>query len=159
MKNITKSIGIVIIGLTINCSQKTAPTSLGGERIGKTVELKNKSVIWEAFDTLSTIAKTEIKSENLQGLWKAYKGVLCFGEWVKAMELTKPMIIEVKDDTYRRNSDGDFEKFTIKDNLIIKITETNIDTGIINKITPAELTISWKDKLNYTRYYYTKEKK
>jgi hypothetical protein len=155
-KNITKIIGIVIIGLTISCSPKTAPTSSKGERVGETVEVKNKSIDWEAFDHLSTIAKTDIKIENLQGVWKAYKGVYRFGEHVNAMELTKPMIIEVKDDTYRRNSDGVFEKFTIEDNLIIKINETKVDTGIINKISPTELTISWKNKSNYTRYYYTK---
>jgi hypothetical protein len=64
--------------------------------------------------------------------------------------------MEVKDDTYRRNSKSVFEQFSIKDNLIIKVNEAKIDTGIINKISATELTISWKDKSNYTRYYYIK---
>ena len=72
------------------------------------------------------------------------------------MELTKPVIFEVKDNEYRRNASKDFKKFILNRNLIIKADETKIDTGIINKITPAELTISWKNKSNYTRYYYKK---
>lgn len=153
---IKKIIGLIIIGLTISCSPKTAPTSSKGERVGETVEVKNKNIDWEAFDPSSTIAKTDIKIANLQGLWNAYKGVYRFGENINAMELTKPMILEVKDDAYRRNSEGVFEKFSVKDNLIIKATEAKVDTGIINKISPTELTISWKNKSNYTRYYYTK---
>ena len=156
MQQIKKLIGLITIGMAISCSPKTSPTSSKGERVGETVEVKNKNIDWEAFDPSSTIAKTDIKIENLQGLWNAYKGVYRFGEKINAMELTKPMIMEVKDDTYRRNSEGVFEKFSIKDNLIIKVTEAKIDTGIINKISPKELTISWKNKSNYTRYYYTK---
>lgn len=155
-QEIKKIIGLIIIGLTISCSPKTAPTSSQGERVGETVEVKNKNIDWEAFDPTSTISKTEIKTQDLQGLWNAYKGVYRFGENINAMELTKPMIMEVKDDTYRRNSEGVFEKFSIKDNLILKGHEAKVDTGIINKITPTELTISWKNKTNYTRYYYKK---
>ena len=151
-----KIIGLIILGLTISCSPMTAPTSSKGEKVGKTVEVKNKNIDWEEYDAASTIAKTEIKIENLQGLWNAYKGVYRFGDNINAMELTKPIIIEVKDDTYRRKSGGVFEKFSIKDNLILKTTEAEVDTGIINKITPIELTISWKNKSNYTRYYYKK---
>lgn len=155
-KEINPFVGLMIIGLTISCSPKTAPTSSKGQRVGETIEVQNKNIDWEEFDLSSTIAKTEIKTENLQGLWNAYKGVYRFGDKINAMELTKPMIIEVKDDTYRRNSDGVFEKFSLKDNLILKVTEAKVDTGIINKISPTELTISWKNKSNYTRYYYTK---
>jgi hypothetical protein len=118
--------------------------------------VNNKNIDWEAFDSISTISKTEIKFQDLKGLWNAYEGVYRFGDIINAMELTKPMIMEVKDDTYRRNSESVFEKFSIKDNLILKATESKVDTGIINKITQTELTISWKDKSNYTRYYYKK---
>jgi hypothetical protein len=155
-QEIKKIILLIIIGLTFSCSPKIAPTSSKGERVGETVEVKDKNIDWEAFDPSSTIAKTDIKIENLQGLWKAYKGVYRFGDNINAMELTKPMIMEVKDDTYRRNSKSVFEQFSIKDNLIIKVNEAKIDTGIINKISATELTISWKDKSNYTRYYYIK---
>ena len=153
---IKKIIGLVIIGLSISCSPKTASTSSKGERIGETVQAKDKNIDWEAFDPSSTIAKSDIKIENLQGLWNAYKGVYRFGDNINAMELTKPMIMEVKDDMYRRNSEGRFEKFSLIDNLIIKESEAKVDTGIINKISPTELIISWKNKSNYTRYYYQK---
>jgi len=84
------------------------------------------------------------------------QGVYKLGDYVNAMELTKPFIMEVKDDTYRRNSEEPFEKYTLKDNLIIKTNDSKVDTGIINKITATELTISWKDNSNYTRYFYKK---
>jgi hypothetical protein len=155
-KEIRRIVGPFLIGLTIVCSAGTALTSTAEARIAETVEIENGEIDWEEFDTSSTIAKTAIKIENLQGLWKAYKGLFRFGEKVNSMQLTKPMIMEVKDDTYRRNPEGEFEKFSIRDNLIIKATETKTDTGIINKITSTELTISWKNKSNYTRYYYTK---
>ncbi|MGI4887007.1 MAG: hypothetical protein ACRYFR_18775 [Janthinobacterium lividum] len=155
-KVIAKFIELITVGLTISCSPKVASTSSKGERVGETVEVNNKNIDWEAFDQLSSIAKSDIRSENLQGLWNAHKGVYRFGEHINAMELTEPMIMEVKEDTYRRNSKGLFEKFTIKNNLIVKATESKIDTGIVNKITATELTISWKDKSNYTRYYYKK---
>jgi hypothetical protein len=152
---IKKVIVLFFLGLSISCIHKTS-TSSKGERVGETVEVDNKEIDWEAFDPSSTISKTEIKSENLQGLWKAYKGIYRFDQHINGMELTEPMIIEVKEDTYRRNLNREFEEYIIKDNLILKVTEEKVDTGIINKITPNELTISWKDNLNYTRYYYTR---
>jgi hypothetical protein len=153
---IKRIIGLIIISLSISCSPKSKPNSSKGERVGETVEVKNKNIDWEAFDQTSTIAQTNIKTENLQGLWKAFKGVYRFGTYNNAMELTKPMLMEVKEDTYRRSSDGAFEKFTIKDNLLLKVTEGKVDTGIVNKISSTELTISWKNNSNYTRYFYTK---
>ena len=155
-KGIGTIVGFIIVGLTAGCSPKTAPTSSKGERVGETVEVTNKNIDWEAFDPSSIIEKADIKVENLQGLWNAYKGVYRFEAHVNAMNLTKPMIMEVKEDTYRRNSTGVFEKFIVKDNMIIKVIEAKVDTGVINKITPTILTISWKDKSNYTRYYYQK---
>ena len=155
MKN-TFLIGSILTGLTISCSPKVNPTHLEGEKIGETVEVKDKNIDWEAYDISSITAKTEIKTQNLQGLWNAYKGVYRFGEYLNAMELTKPAIVEIKDDTYRRNLNSEFEKFTLKNNFIIAANNHVSDTGVINKITATELTISWKDKSNYTRYYYKK---
>jgi hypothetical protein len=154
--NIKNIIGIFLITLIISCSPKTKVSSSKGEKVGKTIEVNNKNIDWELFESSSTISKSEIKLEHLQGLWNAYKGVYKFGESVNAMELVKPMILEVKNDTYRRNSEGIFENFIIDNNMIIKKSESKIDTGIINKITPTELVVSWKNKANYTRYYYGK---
>lgn len=151
-----KIILLILIGLTISCSRKVSPSSSKGEKVGKTVQVKNKDIDWEEFDLSSTISKMDIKIENLDGLWNAYKGVYRFGDNINGMELVKPMIMEVKGNTYRRNSESAFEKFSIKDNLILQTTNAKVDTGIINKITPTELTISWKNKSNYTRYYYIK---
>jgi hypothetical protein len=145
-------IGIIFTFSTVNAQSK----SESGEKVGKTVKVKNKNIIWDAFDTTSFIAINKIEIKDLQGLWNANKGVYLFDGKVNAMELSEPFIMEVKDNTYRRNSKGAFNQFYLKDNLIIKNGETKIDTGIINKITPTELTISWKSKANYTRYYYKK---
>ena len=62
-------------------------------------------------------------------------------------------MIEVQNDTYRRNSNGEFETFNVENNILTKKTESKVEVGIINKITSKELTISWKNGSNYTRYY------
>jgi hypothetical protein len=117
---------------------------------------KDDKVAWEAFDSSSICSKTEITSTHLQGLWKAYEGLFKFGEVENSMKLTSPFIIEIKDTLYRRSPKSDFKRYTLKGNLIISERETKIDSGYINKITANELTISWKNQSNYTRYYYTK---
>ena len=156
-QELTKLIGVIILIFNVSTIFLFAQhNSYGGEKVGKTVKVKNKSIDWEAFDNTSSVAITEIKVYDLQGLWKAYKGLYKFGEFVNEMKLTQPFIIEVKNDTYRRHDGGTFGQFTLKGNLIIKLDGSIIDTGIINKITSTELTISWKDKANYTRYYYKK---
>ncbi len=105
--------------------------------------------IWEEFDTLSTFKRTEIINQALQGLWSAYKGVTLINGNIDGMELTIPLIIEFKGDKYRRNSNAAFGKFLLFENLIIK---QNNDTGIINKINVKTLTITWKDKSDYTSH-------
>ncbi|MCH8318040.1 MAG: hypothetical protein IIA88_06030 [Bacteroidetes bacterium] len=145
---------IFFIGATITCYAQTTTTK--GEKVGETIDLKDKNIDWEKFDTTSTFSKQKIKTENLQGLWKAYKGVYRFGEHVNAMELTTPYIIEIRNDTYRRKENGEFKKYKIQENLIIKEENGKVSRGIINKITETQLTISWKDGSNYTRYYYEK---
>jgi hypothetical protein len=151
-----KIFGFIIIGLIINFSSLKAQTDKKGERVGETIVLKDKERVidWEAYDSTSIMLKNEIKFSDLQGLWNTYKGVYRFDDNINSMELTVPFIFEVKNESYRRNAKRDFKKFIIKDNLIIQNLETKIDTGIINKITLTEMTISWKDKSNYTRYFY-----
>jgi hypothetical protein len=154
---IQKIIALIFIGLTICVTALNAQSkSRGGEKVGKTVKVKKKNIIWEAYDTTSIIPINQIESKYLEGLWSAYKGVYLFNGIVNAMDLTQPFIVEFKDNTYRRTLKSPFTQFSLKNNLILKISETKIDTGIINKITSKELTISWKDKSNYTRYYYEK---
>jgi hypothetical protein len=156
-QDVLKITGLIFIGLTLSFSTLNAQSkSRGGEKIGKTVKVKKKNISWEAYDTSSVISIDKIEPRYLQGLWSAYKGVYRFNGIVNAMELTEPFIVEFKDDTYRRTLKSTFTRFSITDNLIIKISGAKIDTGIINKITPTELTISWKDKSNFTRYYYEK---
>lgn len=110
----------------------------------------------EAYDTLSTISIDSINISVLQGYWEAYKGLYKFGDVINGMDLTKPMIVEFKDATYRRNTNSEFYDFKIEKNMIIKYNTDKVDIGFINKLTENELTISWKNNQNYTRYYYKK---
>jgi hypothetical protein len=125
-------------------------------KVGETVVSENKKIDWEMFDSSSTVPFDKIKSEDLQGLWKAFKGIYKFNEITNAMELTEPVIIEINGDTYRRNSKNVFEKYHLQKNIISYTHMNSSVTGIINKITSAELIITWKSGENYTRYYYTK---
>ncbi len=113
-------------------------------------------IAWEAYDTLSTFSIDSINISILQGYWEAYKGLYKFGDVINGMDLTKPMIVEVKDSTYRRNTNSEFYDFKIEKNMIIKYNTEKVDIGYINKLTENELTISWKNNQNYTRYYYKK---
>ena len=157
MKRKTKQISLLAILISaISCSPKVTSTTESVKKVGTTSEVKNKNIDWEAFDTTSSISKTNIKTENLQGLWKAYNGIYRFETYINSLQLTEPMVIDVKGETFRRNLAHTYIKFSIKDNLIFQANDNVIDTGIINKITSTELTISWKSNSNYTRYFYKK---
>ena len=147
---------LILIGILINANSIFAQTKTTGERVGETIEIKDKEIDWEAFDPNSLIIKSEINFKDLQGLWNAYEGIYRFDQHVNAMKLTQPYIIEVNGETYRRNSISAFKKFTIKDNIITSFDDSKVQIGIINKITQTELIISWKNNANYTRYYYKK---
>jgi hypothetical protein len=149
-------IGLLIYLLFIGCSPKTLPTSETTKTSGKLGPNDFKNIDWELYDPNSTVAKSEIRETNLQGLWKAYQGAFRLGDDVNTMNLTQPFIIEFKNSTYRRSSTDKFHPFTIKDNTISCTDEDEKDFGIINQISPNVLTISWKNGLNYTRYYYKK---
>lgn len=154
--NLTRISLLIMIGLALNYSRATAQAKINVEHVGQTVEAPSLDIDWEIFDTASTISRMGIRFKDIQGLWAAYKGAYRFDGNVNGMELSEPVIFEVKDSTYRRNANKDFKTFVLSGNLIIRVEESKIDTGIINKITPTELTISWKNKSNYTRYYYKK---
>ncbi|HXB44719.1 MAG TPA: hypothetical protein VNV85_11700 [Puia sp.] len=156
MHSLTRISPVLIIGLALNYAQATAQAKIDVERVGRTVEAGSRDIDWEVFDTASTISRTFIKFKDIQGLWNAFRGAYRFDNIVNGMELTSPAIFEVKDDTYRRNVNKDFKEFILRGNLIIRSEQSKCDTGIINKITPTELTISWKNNSNYTRYYYKK---
>jgi hypothetical protein len=156
MQNLTRISLLTIVGVTLIYAQATAQAKVDVQRVGRTVEAESRDIDWEVFDTTSTISRTFIKSKDIQGLWNAFRGAYRFEDIVNGMELTSPAIFEVKDDTYRRNVNKDFKEFILYGNLIIRSEESKSDTGIINKITPTELTISWKNNSNYTRYYYKK---
>ncbi|GGG26803.1 hypothetical protein [Pontibacter amylolyticus] len=147
-----KILVVLLIGVLSACSPKAA------EKVGSTTTVENKSIDWEVYETASSVQKDEINVELLQGEWSAYKGVYKFGEHLNAMKLEKPFIIEVKDDTYRRNKNSDFAEFAVNQNIITQKKDSKTETGIINKLTENELTITWKDGENYTRYYYEKSK-
>jgi hypothetical protein len=146
-KKIFLAVSLVVLSSVTLYGQK--------KKVGKT-ENVDKSINWEEFHNSSDVPKDSIDYNDLQGLWNAYKGAYRFGDVVNGMSLTAPMIVEVKGETYRRNNKSEFEKFILDRNLIIKQSEVKSDTGLINKITSKELTISWKAGKNYTRYYYKK---
>lgn len=149
MKNIYKLLLIICLFNVYSVfSQST--------KVGGTNEIKDKEIDWEEFDETSTKSKSEIKFDDLQGLWSAYEGIYRFGEHINGMKLTQPIIIEVINDSYRRNLKSEHKKFTISENVITLKDKNEVEVGIINKITENELVISWKDKSNYTRYYYKK---
>lgn len=128
--------------------------SAGGEKVGNTTVVENKDINWECFDSASKVSIKEIKIETIQGVWKAYKGLFKFGEVINTMNLTQPFILEIKNEKYRRSLDSKFANFNIEGNHFIS-KKSDQDLGIINKITEKELTITWKNGSNYTRYYYT----
>ena len=155
-QNLTRAYLLIITSLALNYSHAIAQAKINVEHVEQTKEALFSDIDWEIFDTTSSISRIAIEIKDMQGLWTAYKGAYRFDGNVNGMELTAPVIFEVRDGEYRRNPNKDFKKFVLNGNLIIKADEMKIDTGIINKITPTELTISWKNKTNYTRYYYKK---
>ena len=128
MQKIVCYLGILGISIMLCCSPKA--TTSKGKRVGETVELKDSNVDWEAYDNASEISKSEIDYEDLQGNWKAYRGIYRFGEFVNGMELTEPMIIEIEGDKYRRNTKAEFESFQIQGNLLLKITALRLIRGL-----------------------------
>ena len=152
-KAVQKIFSFFLIVQIISCAPKSISSSSKGEKIGETTEVKDKNIEWESYSSESLAEKNAIKSEHLQGQWNAFKGIYRFDQHINAMNLTVPFIIEFKNEDFRRSVKSSFEKYTLVNNLIISAKS---DTGIINKITPTELTISWKDKNNYTRYFYKK---
>ena len=146
--------GLFFIVMATGCSSKSSPA--GTQKIGHSPDAKDKITDWEAYDASSTVRQDSITSGNLLGLWSAYEGVFRFGNNISTMKLNVPFIIEIKDGNCRRNEKDEFQKFSIKENLLIVPGNSKPDTGIINKLTRQELVISWKRDANYTRYYYKK---
>jgi hypothetical protein len=146
--------GLIFMVLAIACSPRSSPT--GAQRAGHTADEKNKMIDWEGYDPHSTVQQDSITTGDLQGLWSAYEGIFRFGNNISTMKLNVPFIIEIKEANCRRNAKDEFQKFIIKENLLIIPDDVKADTGIINKLTPGELVISWKKDANFTRYYYRK---
>ena len=146
--------GLVFMIAAMACTPKSSPT--GAQRVGHTGDAKNKMIDWEGYDPQSTSKQENITTADLQGLWSAYEGIFRFGENISTMKLNVPFIFEVKEANCRRNTKDEFQKFIVKENLLIIPGDVKPDTGIINKLTVAELVISWKKDANFTRYYYRK---
>src|ERR1044071_4483139 len=73
------------------------------QKVGETYEVRDKNIDWEKFDSTSNKSQNQISSIDLQGTWRAYKGVYRFGEYINGMNLTSPAIIQFKDSICRRN--------------------------------------------------------
>ena len=125
------------------------------EKLRSKITETGKDINWEEFDTTSKVLIDKIQIELLQGEWKAYNGLFKFGGSVNSMALTTPLIIEFKENKYRRSKDSKFAKFDLTNNQIASKKEN--DFGVINKITDNLIVITWKNNDNYTRYYYEKD--
>jgi hypothetical protein len=147
-------IAIILAFMVFGCTSIKNPVRAANKESGEPLAESEPNIEWEAFDFGSTVSKTGIKADNLEGYWEARRSVLRFGSNNRVMKLDKPMIIEIKGNTYRRTQDGPFQKFSLVNNLFIGSDAG--DTGVINKITATEFTVSWRNNENYTRYYYAK---
>ena len=152
MKLFTLSLILLVTYVTSFSQNKSS----GVEKVGETVPVTDTNINWEQYDSASTVLQSNIALADIQGMWKARKGVYRFNNIFNQMNLTTPFIVQIKDNGIRRNKKDPFEKFTIQGKYIIIPQRNSIDTGIINKLTPKDLTITWKDGSNYTRYFYEK---
>jgi hypothetical protein len=120
---------------------------------------EDKNINWEAYDSTSMVTADKIELKDIQGLWKAYKKLFLYQEEVRRIEISKPYIFEVKGNKARRDSYNSFIPFSLRKNFIVMIDDHRMVIGIINKISSNELTITWKDEINfkYERCFYTKK--
>ena len=126
---------------------------------GQSFNVEDKNINWEAYDSTSMVTADKIELKDIQGLWKAHTRVFKYEDNVRRIEISKPYIFEVKGNKARRNSQDVFIPFSLKNNFVVMIEDHNMISGIINKISPTELTITWKNELNFSfdRCYYSKK--
>lgn len=149
-----QSITTALILVIFACTSVKNPARTDSAENDESLSATEQNIDWEAFDFGSTVQKTEITTENLQGLWEARRSVVRFGSNNRVVKMETPVIIEIENDTYRKSSESAFRKYSLRNNLFIDSDAG--DTGIINKITATEFTVSWRQGGNYTRYYYAK---
>jgi hypothetical protein len=111
---------------------------------------------WEGFDPSSSVGNVKITTDNLQGIWKTIKGVYKDGKYNLPLDFTTPINLEFSKNSVKRSVNDKFTKFTLLNNVLTIKYEYETEIGIINKITPSELIITWKSNGNYTRYFYTR---
>src|SRR5688572_4394537 len=111
------------------------------EELRNRIKETGKDIDWKEFDTTSKVSIDKIQIELLQGEWKAYNGLFRFGGSINSMVLTTPLIIEFKENKYRRSKGSKFEKFSLTNNQIE--SKKGRDYGVINKITENLVIITW----------------
>jgi hypothetical protein len=157
---IFKKIILISSSLFLSINHLNAQVYNGTKLVpGHSFSEKDKNINWEAYDSTSIVTTDKIELKDIQGLWKAYKRVFLYKDEVRRIEISKPYIFEVKGNKARRDSYDSFIPFSLRKNFIVMIDDNKMVAGIINKINPKELTITWKDELNfkYDRCYYTKK--
>ena len=137
----------------VTFSQSDAKKEVKSDR--KLFEKEGANFDWKSFDKASNISIDSIKTEIMQGVWKANNGFFKFGDVANSMSLTQPFIVEIIGNKIRRSADSEFEPFTLDKNQIT--TNNGQDKGCINKISESLLIISWQSGTNFTRYYYEKK--
>jgi hypothetical protein len=159
-KLIFKKIIFISTFLLLNINFLKAQVYHGTKLVPGHTFIVKENIDWEAYDSTSTVTADNIEIKDLQGLWKAYNGLFKVQDIVRRIEISKPFIFEVKDNKVRRESYGGFIPFSLKNNSIVMFEDHKIVTGIINKISPNELIITWKNEsedVSYTRYFYSKK--
>jgi hypothetical protein len=111
---------------------------------------------WEGFDPSSSVGNVKVTTDNLQGIWKTIKGVYKDGKYNLPLDFTTPINLEFSKNSVKRSVNDKFTKFTLLNNVLTMKYEYETEIGIINKITPSELIITWKSNGNYTRFFYTR---
>ena len=149
-------ISIILFQITIRLN---AQVFNGNDLVpGHTSNVEDKNINWESYDSTSTIQADRIELKDIQGLWKAYKGIFKYDDNVRTIDISKPFIFEVKDNKARRSYNG-FIPFSLRKNNIVLMENRNMIVGIINKISPNEMTITWENESlhRYDRYFYSKK--
>ena len=146
---------LLFFGLIVTDSALSQATGKSESRaFVKKISKTHTNIDWKSFDTTSSVTVDSLSYAVMQGNWKAYYGIFIFDGAMNSMELTTPMELEFKEDTYRFGQKSEAQKFTITKNYV---RATTGDAHFyINKLTDHLLVMTLDNGENYTRYYYEK---
>jgi hypothetical protein len=151
---------LITFSIFMNTNHLNAQVYNGTKLVpGHAFKVEDKNIKWEVYDSTSMVSADQIELKDIQGTWKAYTEITMYDSVVTRIELSKPYIFEVKGNKARRDSYDSFIPFSLRKNFIVMIDDHKMISGIINKISPTELTITWKNEFHfkYIRDFYKKK--